>query len=110
MGFGIELTTNPAVVLLFDAVPSPVSNGLSIGLSEASRGDTRLFIGLWSRLLAAGVITTELIDMVGALAQQFNLPSGFIMGLAQQPSPPSELIEEVAQQPSPPSELIEEVG
>ncbi len=81
MNFGIELASSPAIAALFAAVPGPISNGLSIGLSEASKGDPRLFLGLWSRLLAAGVITAELLDAMGALAQQFALPGEFIAAL-----------------------------
>lgn len=81
MGFGIELASSAAIAALFDAIPGPISNGLSIGLSDASKGDPRLFIGLWSRLTEAGAITTELLAIMGALAERFNLPSEFIAEL-----------------------------
>lgn len=81
MGFGIELASSPAIATLFEAIPGPISNALSIGLSEASKGDSRLFLGLWARLLAAGVITAELLGAMGALAQQFNLPAEFTNAL-----------------------------
>ena len=81
IGFGIELITNPAVAALFDAIPGPISNGISIGLWEASKGDTRLFLDLWAPLVATNAITTELLNTVGVLAQQFNLPAEFIVAL-----------------------------
>lgn len=82
MGFGIALASSPAIAILFDSISSPISNGLSIGLSEASKGDPVLFVGLWSRLLATGMITPELLGAMTALAQQFNLPAEFIAALA----------------------------
>jgi hypothetical protein len=82
MGFALELASNPAIAVLFDAVPRPISNGISIGLSEASKGDPRLFLGLWSRLLTSGAITTDLLGAIRALAQQSNLPNDFIISLS----------------------------
>lgn len=78
MSFGIELAANPAISELYDRIPTALANGLSIGLSEASKGDTRLFIGLWQRVLATGGVSAELLGEIGALAYQFNLPAGFV--------------------------------
>jgi len=78
MSFGIELAANPAISELYDSIPTALANGLSIGLSEASKGDTRLFIGLWQRVLATGGVSAELLGEIGALAYQFNLPTSFV--------------------------------
>jgi hypothetical protein len=81
MGFGIELALNPSISALFNAISDPVGNGLSIGLFEASKGDPRLFLKLWSQLMATGMITTELLSMMALLARQFQLPIEFVTAL-----------------------------
>lgn len=81
MAFGIELAMHPSITALYAAIPGPVAGGLSVGLSKASDGDPRLFQGLWSKLMATGAITPELLGAIGVLAQQFNLPSKFVTAL-----------------------------
>jgi len=81
MAFGVALATSPAIATLYAAIPGPVGSGLSTGLMEASKGDYRLFLGLWVQLLAAGRITPALLQTIGALAQQFNLPAEFMVAL-----------------------------
>jgi hypothetical protein len=81
MAFGVELATNPAIAALYSAIPGPVAGGLTVGLSEASKGDPRLFLGLWSKLIEAGAIQPELLQTIGTLAQQFNLPGEFMAEL-----------------------------
>jgi hypothetical protein len=81
MGFGIELTSNQGITDLYAGLPGPVSNGLSIGLNEAGKGDPRLFAGLWQRALAAGAIQPELLTDIADLAVQYHLPEPFITGL-----------------------------
>jgi hypothetical protein len=79
MGFGIEMASNPNITALYAAIPGPISNALSIGLSEASKGDTRLFIGIWQRMMYAGYIPPSLLSEIGTLAYQFNIPDDFIV-------------------------------
>jgi len=81
MGFGIELAANPAISELYDNIPTALANGLSIGLAEASKGDTRLFVGLWQRVLSVGGISPELLQQIAAMAQQYALPAEFIASL-----------------------------
>jgi hypothetical protein len=85
MSFGIELAANPSISALYDNIPNALANGLSIGLAEASKGDTRLFVGLWQRVLSAGGVSPELLGEIGALAYQFNLPAAFIAQMMPQP-------------------------
>ncbi len=82
LAFGVALATSPAIAALYAAVPGPMGDGLSIGLSKAGDGDPRLFLSFWAQLLAAGVITPELLGVMGALAQQFNLPQTFVNALS----------------------------
>jgi hypothetical protein len=82
MEFGIELAMHPGVTALYAAIPGPVANGLSIGLSEAGKGDPRLFAGLWGRLMATGAIQPELLSGIAALAAQHHLPAEFVAALA----------------------------
>jgi hypothetical protein len=84
MNFGIELAANPLISALYDNIPNALASGLSIGLAEASKGDTRLFVGLWQRVLSVGGISPELLGEIGALAHQFNLPAAFIAELMPQ--------------------------
>jgi hypothetical protein len=81
MAFGVALATSPAIAALYAAVPGPVSHGLSIGLSKAGDGDPRLFLSFWAQLLAADVITPEMLEAIGALSQQFNIPQTFVNAL-----------------------------
>ena len=87
MSFGIELAANPSISALYDNIPNALANGLSIGLAEASKGDTRLFVGLWQRVLSAGGVSPELLGEIGALAYQFNLPAAFVAQMMPQPDP-----------------------
>jgi hypothetical protein len=78
MGFGIEMASTPNIIAMYAAIPGTISNALSIGLSEASKGDTRLFIGIWHLMMAAGYISSDLLEEINTLAYQFNIPDDFI--------------------------------
>lgn len=82
IGFGMALARHQTVTALYAAIPTPISNALSIGLNEAGHGNLLLFTRVWQQLLAAGAITPELLATVAALAAQYNLPAQFIAGLA----------------------------
>lgn len=79
MEFGIALATTPDVSQLLDALPSAVASAVSIGLSDASKGDARLFLGLWRQISSR--IDADLMSQVMDAAIRFNLPSDFRDGL-----------------------------
>jgi hypothetical protein len=80
--FAVELAMSPAIAALYAAIPDPVSDGLSVGLSKASDGDPEAFLKFWSKLVAAGAITPELLSAIVALGKQFKLPQTFIKALS----------------------------
>jgi len=82
LAFAVELISSSSISSFLDMLPAGVANGLSIGLSEASKGDTRIFLQLWQRVLAAGVISTSIIEEMAVFAIQYNLPMDFIAALA----------------------------
>lgn len=82
MEFGIDLAMHPGIADLYAAIPGPVSSGLTVGLNEAGKGDSRLFSGLWQRAIATGAIEPELLTEIADLAIQHHLPEAFIAVLA----------------------------
>ena len=82
--FGIQLATSPLFSAVCDQLPSAIANGLSIGLNEASKGNARLFTGLWQKVLELNVITDDLLIEISKLAEQSHLPAPFITALAPQ--------------------------
>ena len=78
--FGIKLVTNEAFSNFYDALPSALSNGLSIGLSEASKGNYSLFAGLWKEVLSTGLVDENLLSEISALAEECNLPEALVDG------------------------------
>jgi len=81
MQFGLAMATSPAIAALYAAVPGPVANALSIGLSDAAKGDDRLFLGMWQRIATDGAIAPELLDQIIAAATSYHLPASFIQAL-----------------------------
>ena len=81
MQFGLAMATSPAIAALYAAVPGPVANALSIGLSDAAKGDDRLFISVWLHVAADGAISAELLAEITAAATQCHLPQSFINSL-----------------------------
>jgi len=85
MAFGIDLAMHPSITALYESLPGPMAGGLSVGLNEAGKGDPRLFFGLWSRLLAAGAISAELLGAIAVMAVEHHLPAEFTSELAPAP-------------------------
>jgi hypothetical protein len=81
MAFGVDLAMHPGITALYESLPGPVAGGLSIGLNEAGKGDPRLFFGLWSRLMAAGAISAELLGAIAVMAVEHHLPQSFMEAL-----------------------------
>ena len=81
MQFGLAMATSPAIAALYAAVPGPVANALSIGLSDAAKGDDRLFISMWQHIATEGTISAELLAEITAAATQCHLPQSFINSL-----------------------------
>lgn len=81
MAFGLAMATSTAIAALYAALPVPVANALSIGLSDAAKGDDRLFAGLWQQVAAGGAISAELLAEITAVATDCHLPQSFIDSL-----------------------------
>ena len=70
------------------ATADPIGHlAIGVGLGQAAQGDTRTFTGVWSELLAAGLVTPELAAAVQTLASSFDLPEAFVAGLNPEPQP-----------------------
>ena len=65
----------------WDANPM-LKDQLSIGLSKAADGDSRVFLRAWQTARTLGLIPPELVTGVQALATQYDLPAEFVGGLA----------------------------
>jgi len=55
---------------------------IGVGLGQAAQGDTSTFTGVWTELLAAGLVTSALAAAVAAMAATFDLPAEFVAALA----------------------------
>jgi hypothetical protein len=55
--------------------------GLGVGLGKAADGDNRVFLGAWQNAKALGLVPTELVQGIQALAIQYDLPADFVGGL-----------------------------
>jgi hypothetical protein len=55
---------------------------LGVGLGKAADGDSRVFLGAWQTCRGIGLISSELVQGLQALATQFDLPAEFVTGLA----------------------------
>lgn len=82
--FSIEIILNPTLSGVYEMLPRSIANGLSIGLSDASKGDTRLFTGLWQRVLQMEIITDDIINEIVEMAKKYYLPKDFIATLQPQ--------------------------
>ena len=90
MGFGLALATSPAIAALYAALPGPVANALSIGLSEAAKGDARLFTSIWGHIFSEGAVSDELLAEIIAAATDSHLPQeliGSLGGVNAAPNP-----------------------
>lgn len=89
-------THPPQWIAFNDALPADVNallaqaqaldhrlyGGLLVGLGKAADGDSRVFLGTWTKARAAGLIPPEMIAQIQALAVAHDLPADFIAGLA----------------------------
>lgn len=84
LAFSGELGMMPQIVnllrIVFQINPAFFSQ-LTIGLSDAAKGDSRLFLNAWSQAIQNQLVNQELIDIVANLAIKYHLPTGFIDGL-----------------------------
>jgi hypothetical protein len=60
---------------------APLAVGLGVALGKAAEGQSTLFVGIWAKAIAHGLVSPELNGQVQALAGAFNLPTEFIAGL-----------------------------
>jgi hypothetical protein len=73
-----ELQTLVATLATVD----PIGHlAIGVGLGQAAQGDSATFTGVWSELLAAGLVTPELAAAVAALATSHDLPEAFVGAL-----------------------------
>jgi hypothetical protein len=84
LAFSGELGMMPQIVnllrIVFQVNPAFFSQ-LTIGLSDAAKGDSRLFLGAWSQAIQNQLVNQELIDIVANLAIKYHLPTSFVDGL-----------------------------
>jgi hypothetical protein len=84
LAFSDELGMMPQIVnllrIVFQVNPAFFSQ-LTIGLSDAAKGDSRLFLGAWSQAIQNQLVNQELIDIVANLAIKYHLPTSFVDGL-----------------------------
>lgn len=85
--FSTTLMADPAVNVMLGAVLTAapgVYGGLTVGLNEASKGDTRLFLSAWGAAQQQGLISTELAAAVQERASDHDLPADFVAALLPQ--------------------------
>ena len=84
LAFSGELGVMPSIVnllrIVFQVNPAFFSQ-LTIGLSDAAKGDFRLFLAAWSQAITAGLVDQELVSLVTTLAIKYHLPTAFVKGL-----------------------------
>ena len=84
--FGLLVLEMPEVKGIFAqaiaAGEAPLAVGLGVALGKAADGQSALFLGIWAKAIALGLVTPELNGQVQALATAFDLPAEFIAGLA----------------------------
>jgi hypothetical protein len=80
--FTNAVLANPAVAALYDAAPSLLCHGLTGGLLQTvNASDSRTFVNVWGMARSAGLVSTELLNGVQALAAAHDLPEEFMQGL-----------------------------
>lgn len=55
--------------------------GFGVGLGKAADGDARVFLGVWQKASAAGLIPPEMTAQIQAMATAHDLPVEFVEGL-----------------------------
>lgn len=84
LGFSTALMAAPAVNAMLGAVLAATPGlygGLTVGLNEASKGDTRLFLSAWKAAQQLGLISSQLAVVVQASSFAYNLPVDFSSAL-----------------------------
>lgn len=77
VAFSTALMAHPQVNTLLGqllAQAPGLYGGLVVGLNEASKGDTRVFLTAWSAVEALGLVTVALADVLYSLATAHHLP------------------------------------
>ncbi len=84
--FGLALGGNPGVNQWYHALFTPqtaILHGMiAVGLGQAAKGDPQTFLGGWAQCRAAGLVPTELLASVVAMAADYDLPAEFISTLS----------------------------
>lgn len=80
--FGLDVAFYPEISALYSSLPVPVSNALSIGLSNASKDDDQLFAAVWGQVKQSGAISSELLSYILELADTHHLPQAFVAMLS----------------------------
>jgi hypothetical protein len=84
--FGLMVMELPEVKAIFAqaiaAGEAPLAVGLGVALGKAADGQSALFLGIWAKAIAHGLVSPEVNGQVRALATAFDLPAEFIAGLA----------------------------
>lgn len=84
--FGVALGSASAVNVFVAtlAQAAPVLHlMIGVGLGQAAQGDPKTFLGGWAQCRAAGLVSTELLDGVVAMAGAYDLPAEFITALTE---------------------------
>jgi hypothetical protein len=83
--FGVALGSTPAVNVFVAtlAQAAPVLHlMIGVGLGQAAQGDPQTFLGGWAQCRTAGLVSTELLAGVVAMAADYDLPADFIAALS----------------------------
>ena len=92
-------THPPRWIEFWDALPADVDDlleaaravkvrlelGLAVGFGQAVQGDSRSFLAAWQSARSLGLVPTELVTGIQALAVAYDLPAEFMAGLEVQP-------------------------
>jgi hypothetical protein len=82
--FSTTVMGDPAVNTMLGALIQNVPGlygGLTVGLQQASVGDTRTFLYAWSAARSRGFVSNELATAVAAMAVNTDLPEEFVSAL-----------------------------
>ncbi len=83
--FGLVVMELPEVKAIFAqaiaAGEAPLAVGLGVALGKAADGQSALFLGIWAKAIAHGLVTPKLNGQVQALAGAFDLPADFVDAL-----------------------------
>ena len=84
IAFWTALPTEVDTLLNAAQATSPrLALSLGVGLGKAADGDSRVFLGAWQSARSLGLISSELVTGVQALAVAYDLPPDFVAGLGE---------------------------